>query len=533
MALYAFDGTWNDANRGEDSKKRRFYTNVHYFSEFYESGNNGGKIFYLPGPGTRKGFLGKVVGGFAGAGAEDRVRDQITNLRNQFKNGDEIIDIIGYSRGAAIARLFLQELGRVYAGITNKDGELLKEAPQVRFLGLFDTVASFSIPWNQDEGEFTWDIPDFVENTFHAMALDETRETFGLERCRGNRETITEVWFRGSHGDVGGNGSLKDEKGNYIRNKARSDVPLKWMIKKASACGIDIKFASDSIDEQAPAAQVTASDDPIRIGNVGTLSRRIHLWDLVHHTVEDTELKRNIKGGQLRNISIPTRIEDRKTSERRLPTSWYIPEAAFNFGVHPKESITVPTLEDWSSRGYPFVCPPARRWQAWLEIWELPVSKEGQIVSSEDLDQYWAPTEQDKALAWDIYVELVTRIATQKLEDGTGINGSAIDSIVNLFGHTREAMKKHGCRSSNTATLIVGYLNTYIRPQTSKWHRDRQRWNSIENGELEIDDKKEEQVFRTELKETQRRLTQLASCLEFVTGTAVSGWRNQAVQSDQ
>jgi hypothetical protein len=30
----------------------------------------------------------------------------------------------------------------------------------------------------------------FVENTFHAMARDETRQTFGVERCIGNRHKI-------------------------------------------------------------------------------------------------------------------------------------------------------------------------------------------------------------------------------------------------------------------------------------------------------------------------------------------------------
>jgi len=37
------------------------------------------------------------------------------------------------------------------------------------------------------------------------MALDETRETFGIERCIENRERITEVWFRPDHGEIGGN----------------------------------------------------------------------------------------------------------------------------------------------------------------------------------------------------------------------------------------------------------------------------------------------------------------------------------------
>jgi hypothetical protein len=58
MALYAFDGTWNEdeANEAKD-------TNVVKFSDAYA-----GRKFYLEGVGTRLGFVGKILGGVTGAG---------------------------------------------------------------------------------------------------------------------------------------------------------------------------------------------------------------------------------------------------------------------------------------------------------------------------------------------------------------------------------------------------------------------------------------------------------------------------------
>ena len=47
----------------------------------------------------------------------------------------------------------------------------------------------------------------------------------------------------------------------------------------------------------------------------------------------------------------------------------------------------------------------------------------------------------DKEAAWLMYVELITRVATQRLEDNLGIEATALDSIYNLFPITREILK--------------------------------------------------------------------------------------------
>src|ERR687891_651750 len=93
MALYAFDGTWNE-NRPDDKND----TNVVKFKEAYESENN----FYVEGVGTRFGSIGRLFGGVFGAGGKERIEEAYEALEKNFHSHDEIIDIIGFSRGGAL-----------------------------------------------------------------------------------------------------------------------------------------------------------------------------------------------------------------------------------------------------------------------------------------------------------------------------------------------------------------------------------------------------------------------------------------------
>ena len=63
MALYAFDGTWNSATLA-DNVEQENETNVANFCEAYADENK----WYVPGPGTRFGNVGRVLGGATGLG---------------------------------------------------------------------------------------------------------------------------------------------------------------------------------------------------------------------------------------------------------------------------------------------------------------------------------------------------------------------------------------------------------------------------------------------------------------------------------
>ncbi len=225
MALYAFDGTGNE-DEIEDGKD----SNVVKFKELYQPQV---VVEYLAGVGTRKGTAGDVLGGLFGFGGRTRINEMYDQLCENYANGDKVIDIIGFSRGAALAVHFANKLSEDQ--IQLPDGT--KAPAKVRFLGLWDVVASFGLSFNNilnfQEINFGWDVDkvaDCVEKCYHAMALDERREAFNVTRLdpENKYDHITEVWFRGVHSDIGGSND----------NPARSNIALNWMLENARACGL-------------------------------------------------------------------------------------------------------------------------------------------------------------------------------------------------------------------------------------------------------------------------------------------------------
>ncbi|MES9928750.1 MAG: DUF2235 domain-containing protein [Candidatus Thiodiazotropha sp. 6PDIVS] len=498
MALYAFDGTWNDSSAPDDERDIKKDTNVHRFRQRYGENHH-----YVNGVGTRYGFIGKIIGGATGAGAQKRIEEHFQALKENFANGDETIDIVGYSRGAAISRMFVHYIDHHFDNLVDKSGNYLLQPPTIRFLGLFDTVASFGIPWSEDEHDFETNVPEIVENTFHAMALDETRETFGIERCLGNRDKITEVWFRGGHGDIGGNATFTSRSGEES-NRKRSDIALEWMLNKANACGLPIVNSDEATHiETDTDAQITAQKDRLSIGSVGTLSRRIHIGDLVHYSVEDTDLTLSIDGSLLRRIEVLTRIEDRILELRSDAMNWIPPFELAHGPDNVRITESSPSLVRLSLRRYPFDVLPARTWNAWLKHWEI----ENPGIDDRRIDEFWAPNDADRALAWDIYVELQTRIAVQKLADDEGDDTTALTSIAKLFALSRDSMRKHGVNCSNTGALVTAYLNQKVRCFTAKWHKVSLAEKWADN----LDAKHTN--FREELKQLQPVLRTLAGAL--------------------
>ncbi len=251
MALYAFDGTWNVDDPKDDKD-----TNVVKFRDLYT-----GETEYRAGVGTRLGAIGRAVGGIFGAGGRTRVNELYEALCNNWAKGDREIDIVGFSRGAALAVHFANKVKD--EGV--KVGEDTVEA-NIRFLGLWDLVGSFglnfdtlidfqaiNIGWKIDS------VPDNVAHCYHAMALDERRETFNVTRLTENANTsrVQECWFRGVHSDIGG--------GN--ENPDRSNIALQWMLDKAIDVGVPIdaqKCREPTYNKRNRRAKVSENTDPQR-----------------------------------------------------------------------------------------------------------------------------------------------------------------------------------------------------------------------------------------------------------------------------
>ena len=183
-----------------------------------------------------------MIGGAFGAGGPERVKEAYKQLCENWAQNDHIIDIIGFSRGAALALDFANKIED--DGIRRPGSkEVVEERPHIRFLGLWDVVGSFGVAINAGPLEFQeinfgykLFIPDNVEYCFHAMAMDERRQTFRVTRLLNGYE----VWFRGVHSDVGG--------GNG--NVGLSTIALAWMLRKATAAGLPIKATASAAHER-------------------------------------------------------------------------------------------------------------------------------------------------------------------------------------------------------------------------------------------------------------------------------------------
>ena len=124
--------------------------------------------------------------------------------------------------------------------------------PEIRFLGVWDTVAAYGGPITEitraiDNWIYALSMPDYhlserVRCARHALAIDDERDAFhpllwdevheakliAAGTVRSDR--LRQVWFTGMHADVGG--GYPDESLSY--------VSLLWMIKEAEDNGLRV-----------------------------------------------------------------------------------------------------------------------------------------------------------------------------------------------------------------------------------------------------------------------------------------------------
>jgi len=122
----------------------------------------------------------------------------------------------------------------------------------------------------------------------------------------------------------------------------------------------------------------------------------------------------------------------------------------------------------------------------------------------------WKPQVKDSEAAWEMYVELLTRIATQPLPDNSGMESSALASVYSLFGITRSILRKYGKDSIGFAKIAIIVLNQIIRPFTARWHK------LSEEGAFQ--DQEQCTLFRKELKELQVNLKSYMGMLAEIAG---------------
>lgn len=83
----------------------------------------------------------------------------------------------------------------------------------------------------------------------------------------------------------------------------------------------------------------------------------------------------------------------------------------------------------------------------------------------------FAPNDQEKRAAWNLYIEITTRITTQRLDPNTGMLREALDSLYFLYNFTRTTLRDAGPDVAyEFGPVALSILNKGIRPFTAKWH---------------------------------------------------------------
>ena len=116
----------------------------------------------------------------------------------------------------------------------------------------------------------------------------------------------------------------------------------------------------------------------------------------------------------------------------------------------------------------------------------------------------------DRKAAWDLYVEMETRITTQSLDPKHGDEKTALDSVHSLFQTTREILLAQGPNCVEFAQIALVILNQEVRPFTAKWHR-----KSLEGA---FNDAEECAEFRVELETLQEILRAYTRTLAVLAG---------------
>lgn len=244
--ILCFDGTGNEPKdahyeKGLGGEKDNNITNIFKLHLMFGGDLKGNSTFpgqnsyYYSGVGTYGGTLRRVfnqalspenkdVGDIIKAAVEDLVSWEKSNPSTEYE-----LFIFGFSRGAAIARRFASAVGKFSD---------LREIPKIRFLGVFETVASINRPNLDDDTKPISDVcfengtlsPSVIE-ALHLVSLDERRIAF-LPTLMNHEAKVTEVWFPGVHSDIGGGFDFD----------GLSDVTLEFMLEEFNRRNLGIQI---------------------------------------------------------------------------------------------------------------------------------------------------------------------------------------------------------------------------------------------------------------------------------------------------
>jgi hypothetical protein len=296
------DGTWNTPEQEAVSNANRLYNAL--VAEPEEGPAQ--RAYYHPGVGTAGGMVDWLRGGIIGTGLSRNVMHAYQWLTRNYRRGD-VVSLFGFSRGAYTVRSLAgmisacglldtsrldeprswRQVEHVYyrryqpnrtAEPRWREGLRFTFDPArpgeipVRFIGVWETVGSLGIPdyfgWlNLIDPIRRHEFHDVrlnprIRHARHAVALDETRGPFTPTLWSGPApgQDLKQLWFPGSHLDVGG----------CYPQRGLGDGPLLWMMEQARDA-VGLVFHKQAFDQLCPDPLDVLHDDNLSVSGVAGL----------------------------------------------------------------------------------------------------------------------------------------------------------------------------------------------------------------------------------------------------------------------
>lgn len=336
------DGTGNKVTVNENSNI------VHLFACLEKSSNQ--VCYYSPGLGTitplwvenalsKKWY--KLKAKASGYSIKNNVLDAYKFLMENYEDGD-CIYFFGFSRGAytvrvvaGLIRMFgilqkgnsahLEQVYNLYQNYRSKDLNKGKDSSvdntvsdhvkivarikssfsrgvvKIAFMGIWDTVSSVGNVFKTNSNfPYTYNLKH-VKSVRHAVAIDEKREKFMVQKVKPNHKDLKEVYFAGVHSDIGGS----------YREEGLSKISLVWMLGEASSYGLRLdkkrvdKYVFGVGDKfQAPDFLLDIHDSYKGLYKIFCpIFREIPKGSLIHDSVAQRQEKLNYKPFNLASLS--------------------------------------------------------------------------------------------------------------------------------------------------------------------------------------------------------------------------------------
>jgi len=276
------DGTLGDLSPGQETNIGRIY-------RMLRAAPQGRRLSLYYEAGVQWHLWSDTPSVAMGRGINRQIRRTYGWLASHYRPGDRIF-LMGYSRGAYAVRSLagiMDQVGLLRADAATERNVMLAyryyrtvevtkaEAEfraafchpkvEVEMIGVFDTVKALGVRlpflwmWTEPQHEFhSHALSGIVRHGFHALALDETRAAFDpvlWETATGDwQDRVEQVWFRGAHGDVGG------QLSGFEAARPLANIPLFWMLERVERLGLPLPDgwrATLPLDRDAPSVGTT------------------------------------------------------------------------------------------------------------------------------------------------------------------------------------------------------------------------------------------------------------------------------------